>query len=119
MKTVLGFGLLRVEGRSMAPTIMPGDYVLLGRFRRQRPPRPGDIAVYADADGRRLVKRLVKRLTNGRFMVRGDGVLSAPSGDLGPVRAAALHGRVLHVIRPPGTRSGVRRRQPATWGSSE
>ncbi len=86
----------------MSPTISPGDYVVLRRYRPGRPPRPGDVAVYRDRSGRTMIKRLADPLADGRFQVAGDGVQSAPRVDLQPVAPDALLGRVVHVIRGRG-----------------
>ncbi|MGB0697504.1 MAG: S24/S26 family peptidase [Rhodospirillaceae bacterium] len=104
MRMVLGFGMLRIQGQSMAPTLQPGDYVILKRYGWLRHPRPEDVIVYAQGGpsverGQLRVKRITDIRSNGEIVVRGDGVLSAPTGDLGPVAPDRVQGRVIHVIR--------------------
>lgn len=98
MRLLFGYEVLRVQGRSMAPTLAPGDFVLVRRYTTWRGPRGGDIVTYSNDDGQLLVKRLGKASGDG-FRVSGDGPLSAPCVDLGNVPVAAMRGRVVQVIR--------------------
>lgn len=67
----------------MAPLLGDGDYVLLRRYSRSRPPRSGDVACIARVGQPLLIKRLAGRHEDGRFRLSGDGAASAPSIDLG------------------------------------
>ncbi len=73
----IGYGLvdnrwyhvLGVEGGSMAPTILPGDLIVL-----VRPPavvEPGMILTL-EVDGKVVTHRVVEVLSNGRFVTKGD-----------------------------------------------
>ena len=75
------FPLYRVRGQSMAPTLRPGDYVLVRACSvLTREPRRGDIVVVALADGRQ-VKRIVglpgERVvfTAGMLLIDGDRLI--------------------------------------------
>ncbi len=98
---LFGLRFCRVRGHSMAPTLDEGAYVLLRRHSTRRPPRPDDICVFRAAAGQTMIKRLVRETSPGSFEVRGDGPLSAPSIDLGPVATKDMVGRVVFTIRPP------------------
>ncbi|MDE0207737.1 MAG: signal peptidase I [Candidatus Tectomicrobia bacterium] len=84
-----GFRLYRVQGQSMAPALLQGDYVLVRAFRNpaRRPPRRGDIIAFAMTEGSGL-KRVVglpgERLvfTEGMLLVDGDRLLEPYLGGL-------------------------------------
>lgn len=61
--------VVEVRGRSMAPTLLPGDRLLIARIR----PRAGDVAITADPrDPRReLIKRVARVDASGVYL-RGD-----------------------------------------------
>lgn len=84
----------------MAPTIAHDTYLLLRLYGRARHPRRGDICVFQTAQGQTVVKRLASPMGGGCFRVRGDGPLSVPGTDLGPVAERALIGRVILNLRP-------------------
>ncbi|PID96481.1 MAG: hypothetical protein CSA84_04945 [Actinomycetales bacterium] len=48
-----------------------------------------------------MIKRLIQETEPGRFGVRDDGPLSAPSFDLGPVAVRDMVGHVVFTISPP------------------
>ncbi len=103
---MFGLRLFRIRGHSMAPTLDAGAYVLLRRYSDSRPPRQGDICVFRAATGQMMIKRVRREIGPGRFEVRGDGALSAPSIDLGPVSTQDMAGRVVFTLRPRKTRHG-------------
>ena len=102
--------LMRVQGRSMEPTLRPGALVLVDqRVYRRRSPRRGEIVVARlGASGRACVKRLIglphDELVVGNrlwqlqadeyFLVGDSRDQSADSRELGPVRQADVVGRV-------------------------
>jgi nickel-type superoxide dismutase maturation protease len=99
-------GRVRVEGLSMAPTLQPGDRLLVLRRSRWRPPgvRVGDIVAVPDPrhPGRVLVKR-VKAVTPAGLDLRGDNpALSTDSRTFGPVAAGSVVGRAVYRYGPPG-----------------
>ncbi len=89
---LLAFLLARrvvVRGRSMQPTLLPGEYVLFDRLAYQRDdPRRGDVvlASHPAKPGTRIVKRVVARpgdrvaVEGGRCWVNGT-----PWGEAEPV----------------------------------
>ena len=106
---------LAVEGESMAPALMPGDWVLVVRPRRIR---RGDVVVLEDprTPGFELVKRIVGLpgdrlevtgtweagdvagvvLGAGEYWVKGDAPeRSTDSRTFGPVRRERIRGVVL------------------------
>jgi nickel-type superoxide dismutase maturation protease len=66
--------VVRVRGRSMAPTLLPGDRLLVARLA----PRAGDIVLARDPrdPGRELIKR-VARLDGGAVTLRGDNPIAS------------------------------------------
>jgi nickel-type superoxide dismutase maturation protease len=84
----------------MAPTLLPGDHLLLRPTRR---PRSGDIVATPDprSGGRILVKR-VRTVSAGGLDLRGDNPeASTDSRTFGPVPPAAVTGRVVYRYAPP------------------
>jgi len=95
MRTVDAVG---VDGRSMLPTLAPGDQLLIeSRTFQRRRPRVGDIVVVADPrrPARELVKRVVGVDADGRVEVRGDAPsMSTDSRTFGPIPASRIRWRV-------------------------
>lgn len=98
------FERVEVRGVSMAPTLLPGDRLLVLRTRRLR---QGDLAVVPDP--REPTRGLVKRVAavwDGAVVVRGDNAdASTDSRAFGPVPAEALRGRAIYRYAP-SDRSG-------------
>lgn len=97
-------GRLQVTGQSMVPTLLPGDRLLVWRgLGPLRPPiRVGDLVALADPrdPGRVMVKR-VGAVAGPEVSVVGDNeAASTDSRHFGPVRTAALHGRVFYRYLP-------------------
>ncbi len=108
-------GRLRVAGESMAPTLLPGDRVLvwrgLGPFRP--PTRVGDLVAVVDPrePARVMVKR-VAGVVGTEVSVLGDNAAaSTDSRHFGPVSAAAIHGRVIYRYLPEERRGRLRTRR--------
>ena len=80
-----------VTGESMAPTLLPGDQILV-RYGARR--RPGDLVVVQLPDRPLGVKRLVRRSATG-WWVQGDASASTDSRTFGSVAEEAVLGRVL------------------------
>jgi mitochondrial inner membrane protease subunit 1 len=92
----------------MAPTLLPGDWVLVvtpASYRR------GDVVVveHPGRPGYEMVKRLVavpgdvvaeRRLAGDEYWVEGDGPASTDSRHFGPVTRDALRARAELVYRP-------------------
>jgi signal peptidase I len=97
-----------IEGPSMAPTLLPGDSVLVVTPRSYR---RGDVVV-VEHPGRpryEMVKRLVwlpgdvvggRRLGDDEYWIEGDGPASTDSRHFGPVTGEALKARAEVVYGP-------------------
>jgi nickel-type superoxide dismutase maturation protease len=104
-----------VEGRSMVPTLDPGDRLLVVRLPRWWPLWPGDVVALADPrePDRLLVKR-VRAAGEVWVTVAGDNVAeSTDSRSFGPVDRVDVWGRVCYRYAPPGRAGRVRRRPPS------
>ena len=86
---------VEVSGRSMVPTLRPGDRLLVETWTyRRRPPQVGEVVVAPDprAPTRELVKR-VAAVDDGRVSLRGDAARSTDSRRFGSVPLAAVRAR--------------------------
>jgi len=86
---------VEVSGRSMIPTLRPGDRLLVETWTyRRRPPQLGEVVVAPDprAPTRELVKRLAA-VDNGRVTLRGDAARSTDSRRFGSVPLASVRAR--------------------------
>ena len=85
------WGLARVHGRSMLPTLRDGDRLLLDY---RCPPSPGRIAVVGLPDGTVAVKRLDHLAEDGWWVIRDNPSEGVDSWSLGApvtqVRAIAV-----------------------------
>jgi signal peptidase I len=84
-----------VRGRSMAPTLLPGDRLVAVRMRAA--PRRGQIVLAADPrdPSRELVKR-VHLATGGRVALRGDNAAASTDGrTFGDLPGDAVRWRVV------------------------
>lgn len=97
---LFGWSLARVDGDSMAPALMDGDYVLARRDRE--PAKPDAIVLVEHPTMGRLVKRVRTRDDRGRFLVGGDNMLSIDSEGIGALPGAAITGRVRWRLSPKG-----------------
>jgi nickel-type superoxide dismutase maturation protease len=95
--------VVEVRGRSMAPTLLPGDRLLVARL----PPRVGDVVLAPDprAPHRELVKRVVSADECG-LVVRGDNpAASTDARTFGALPRDAVRWRVVGRYWPV-TRAG-------------
>ena len=86
---------VEVSGRSMVPTLRPGDRLVVETWTyRRRPPQVGEVVVAPDprAPTRELVKR-VAAVDDGRITLRGDAARSTDSRRFGSVPRAAVRAR--------------------------
>ena len=86
---------VEVSGRSMIPTLRPGDRLLVETWTfGRRPPQVGEVVVAPDprAPTRELVKR-VAAVDDGRITLRGDAARSTDSRRFGSVPLAAVRAR--------------------------
>ncbi|MGZ8564208.1 MAG: nickel-type superoxide dismutase maturation protease [Candidatus Limnocylindria bacterium] len=92
--------VVEVRGRSMAPTLLPGDRLLVIRA----PPRPGDVVLAPDprAPSRELVKR-VAAVDRMGVHLRGDNpAASTDARTFGAVPRADVRWRVVLRYWPTG-----------------
>jgi nickel-type superoxide dismutase maturation protease len=116
MRTFGGWGLVRVAGPSMAPTLRDGDGLLVrgvpvntsgifGRSarRRRRGVRPGDVVVaeHPRRPGFLVVKRAVRREGEGWWLVGDNDFVTSDSREFGAVADRAVLGRAVLRFRDP------------------
>jgi nickel-type superoxide dismutase maturation protease len=96
-----------VDGRSMEPTLAPGDRLLVTRTTR---PRVGDVVAVRDpGGGRRLLVKRVSALLEDEVVLRGDNPrASTDSRAFGPVPRRAIVGRVVRCYSPAWRAGPVR-----------
>ena len=92
-----------VQGRSMVPTLQPGDRLLVESWTyRQRPPRPGEVVLAADP--RRPRRELAKRVAAvgpESLTLVGDGARSTDSRTFGAIPLENVKWRALARYWPP------------------
>ena len=93
---------MRVDGFSMAPTLLPGDLVLIKPMKAQATlPAPGSIVVaqHPDRSSTRIIKRLAT-IQAGNLVLLGDNPqASTDSRQFGAVPRRLLIGVVTSVVR--------------------
>jgi len=90
--------VVEVRGRSMAPTLLPGDRLLVARL----PPRVGDVVLAADprAPERELIKR-VASADDRRVVLRGDNAAaSTDARTFGSLPVDAVRWRAIGLYWP-------------------
>jgi signal peptidase I len=98
---VFGRIRLRVSGTSMAPTLCPGELVIVENTRMTEI-LPGEIVVFA-RDGRLIVHRVLSKIQSrdeDSLLTRGDRARKSDA----PVTSSEFVGRVIHI---EGGHSGV------------
>jgi nickel-type superoxide dismutase maturation protease len=99
--------VVEVQGSSMAPTLLPGEWLLVERRTyAHRPPRVGEIVLAPDPrePSRELIKR-VASVDDGAATLRlhGDAPdASTDSRDFGSIPAADVRWRAIARYWPPG-----------------
>jgi len=105
---MFGWRIARVEGNSMVPTLVDGDYVLA----RRKIASHGDVVLIRHSSLGLIVKRISSfNDETQRYMVTGDNSLSTSSEVLGPVILDSVIGVVYWRISPSGIFS-LRREAP-------
>jgi nickel-type superoxide dismutase maturation protease len=94
------FERVEVSGPSMAPSLQPGDRVLVWRTRSVR---PGDIVAASDPrrPQRSLLKRVVDVGQEGVFLLGDNLEHSTDSRQFGPVPMASVRGKAIYRYAPP------------------
>ena len=99
---------VRIEGASMEPTLLGGDWALAftpRTFRR------GDVVVveHPELVGYEMVKRLIRIVDTDQYWVEGDSPdASTDSRTFGPVSGSALKAKIVAVYWPKERRGLVR-----------
>jgi len=106
--------VVEVRGGSMAPSLLPGDRLLVeSRTYEGRPPRWGEVVLAADPrePERELIKRVVAVDDEaGTVDLRGDApAASTDSRAFGAVPIAAVRWRAVYRYWPPGRVGGLSR----------
>lgn len=99
------FGLAIVRGRSMQPTLLDGDRLLV---RYDAVPRQGRLVVVRLPDGVVAVKRAVHRGPDGWWVERDNPAEGVDSWSVGAISDENVIGRVVCRLWPP--RAQVSRR---------
>jgi nickel-type superoxide dismutase maturation protease len=96
-----------VEGRSMEPTLAPGDRLLVTRATRLK---AGDVVAVRDPrGGRRLLVKRIGALVDDQVVLRGDNpTASTDSRVFGNVPRHAVVGRVVRRYAPSWRAGPVR-----------
>jgi len=89
---------VKVRGESMAPTLMPGDYLI---FTKARTIRSGFVVLVDHPRYGVIVKRIVS-VTDTSMDLEGDGSETTSLHSLKDVALENLRGRVLLAISPKG-----------------
>lgn len=95
---MFGWRIARVEGESMAPTLVDGDYVLA----RRTVAALGDVALIRHSSLGLIVKRICGIDEAYGYTVAGDNPRSTSSEAIGPVTIEAITGVVYLRISPDG-----------------
>ncbi len=107
---------VEIAGRSMRPTLEPGDWAFAIGTARGRRPRIGDIVVleHPDRPGFELVKRVTEMrrpstshatTRTAELWVEGDDPASSTdSRHFGPIDRSRVRGRLVLVWWPPSRR---------------
>ena len=98
--------VVEVHGASMAPSLLPGDRLLVeSRSYQGRPPRPGEVVLAADP--RKPERELIKRVATvdegaASADLRGDAPeASTDSREFGAVPLTAIRWRAVFRYWPP------------------
>jgi signal peptidase I len=99
--------VVEVRGRSMAPSLLPGDRLLVeSHTYRDRAPRLGEVVLAADP--RKPERELIKRVAavdkgTASAELRGDDAdASTDSREFGAVPLSAIRWRAVYRYWPPG-----------------
>nr|WP_079101114.1 nickel-type superoxide dismutase maturation protease [Streptomyces pathocidini] len=104
-RAALPYGIAEVVGPSMAPTLAPGDRIVV---RYGAPVRPGDIVVLRHPMQQDLliVKRAVERRERGWWVLGDNPYTENDSREFGVVPEEFVLARARVRLRPPGRPGG-------------
>ncbi len=106
IKDSLRFGLVRVAGESMLPTLRDGDVLLV---RHGAEVRPGRLVIVELPERGPAVKRAARRVPEGWWVERDNPAAGVDSWLVGAIPTADLRAVVVCRLWPPGRRRRVRR----------
>ena len=95
------FQPFKIPSASMAPSIMPGDFLVLNKFiYKKHPPRRGDIVIFRNPNdpSRHFMKRIVAmpgdtiEIRQGRALVNGSPLAVEAAGSVPPAWANGQQG---------------------------
>jgi nickel-type superoxide dismutase maturation protease len=91
--------VVEVRGRSMTPTLVPGDRLIVVRAR----PRPGRVVLARDPrdPDRELIKRVERMDGAGAWLVGDDRAFSTDARAFGHVPVASIRWRAVVRYWPP------------------
>ena len=90
--------IVKVRGESMAPTLMPGDYLIVTKARAIR---SGFVVLVDHPKYGTMVKRIATVSETG-VTLEGDGPESTSTEDMGQVDLKNIRGRIRLAITPQG-----------------
>lgn len=92
--------VVEVRGRSMLPTLLPGDRLLVVRAGD---PRPADVVLATDprASGREMIKRVACIDASGVHLRGDNSAASTDARAFGPVPVASVEWRAVLRYWPP------------------
>jgi signal peptidase I len=92
--------LLKVEGSSLEPVFVEGDFVLVSKIPFFfRPVRPGDVIVFNHVLYQTMIKYVERcERQTGEIFVTGTNPASIDSHTFGPIRLEAVVGKVIWHI---------------------
>ncbi len=99
---LLPIARLRVEDRSMEPTLDSGDYVIVNRLAYLfKSPSEGDLVIIRHPnDSKFMVKRIESANNTDNYFVVGDNrKFSKDSRHFGPVKKHSIVGRVIMRVK--------------------
>ena len=102
--------VVQVRGRSMLPTLRPGDRLVV--VRSPRPPRVGEVVLALDPRdaGRELVKRVAAVDPDGVTLLGDNPAFSTDGRSFGSLPPNAIRWRVLARCWPPRVAGRLPRR---------
>ncbi len=104
-ESLLGFNVYHIPSQSMAPTLLPGNYVIVDTWINDNGDLENNIVIFKkEGDERVLIKRIKKIDINQskrqqRFFVQGDNSnQSIDSRHFGPIPRSAIKGIATGII---------------------